>query len=233
MTTLAVPLPPAFAPTRESLRTLACYVVSPARKARTGRIGLQSTGDGFGTPPFDDGTRVVVRGATLAVEPRAAVPITTVAAAAAYVGLELSPDPGVGKDLPPFVPEAPLDVDEASSLALGAWYAVADAVLQRLGNGDLDVGERWVWPEHFDLATVVTVAGAAKANVGFSPGDATSAEPYVYVGPWDMEGVSGPYWNASFGALLPYATIAAAPEPAERAAAFIAEGLDLLRARTR
>jgi hypothetical protein len=231
MSALASPLPPAFAATRESLRTLACYVVSPARKARTGRIGLASTGDGFGTPAFDDGTRIVVRGRTLAVEPAAPVLITTVSAAAAHVGIQLSPDPGVGSDLPPFSPEAPLDVDEASSLALGAWYALADGVLQTISGDDLDVAERWLWPEHFDLATVVTVGDEVKANVGFSPGDTTSAEPYVYVGPWDMAGLSGPYWNASFGAVLGYGPLVAAADSTQRAADFITEGLDLLRAR--
>jgi hypothetical protein len=57
------------------LWTLACYVIAPERKARTGRIGLRPTGDGFGTPPFEDGSRVVVRGDRLARVPGEAVPI--------------------------------------------------------------------------------------------------------------------------------------------------------------
>ena len=59
-------LPPTFTATRNGLHRLACFVISPARKARTGRIGLRATGDGFGTPPFDDGSRIAVRGADLA-----------------------------------------------------------------------------------------------------------------------------------------------------------------------
>jgi hypothetical protein len=59
------PLPSTFAATRESLRALACYVISPARKARTGHISLEPTEGGFGTPPFDDGYRIAIRGARL------------------------------------------------------------------------------------------------------------------------------------------------------------------------
>ena len=44
---------------------------------------------------------------------------------------------------------------------------------------------------------------AAQVNLGFSPGDAFSDDPYVYVGPWGpaRPGDDG-YWNAPFGAAL-------------------------------
>src|ERR1044071_2559558 len=112
MTTLDLDLPASFVTTRESLRTLACYAMSPARKARTGRINLVSTGDGFGTPPFDDGTSIVVVGHRLVRRPAGeGIRITAARAAAAFLGVELSADPGVGHDLPPFAPDDPLDVD--------------------------------------------------------------------------------------------------------------------------
>ena len=129
------PLPPRFGLTRAGLRALACYVVAPARKAATGRIGLRPTGDGFGTPPFDDGTRIVVRGDELVREPGAGARITTLRAAAEFLVVELSPDPGVGHDLPPFEPDAQLDVDATASLALGAWYAFGQQMLDGLGGG--------------------------------------------------------------------------------------------------
>ena len=66
LTSALEPLPSTFDETRKGLWTLACYVIAPERKARTGRIGLRPTGDGFGTPPFEDGSRVVVRGDRLA-----------------------------------------------------------------------------------------------------------------------------------------------------------------------
>src|SRR5207342_1209321 len=76
LTSVLDPLPATFGETREGLRTLACYVIAPERKARTGRIGLRPTGDGFGTPPFEDGSRVLVRGDRLARQPGDTVPIT-------------------------------------------------------------------------------------------------------------------------------------------------------------
>src|SRR5687768_15375389 len=103
------PLPPSFAPTRESLRALACYVISPFRKARTGRIGLRPTGDGFGTPILEDPPHLSVQGARLVLDSHAHR-ITTLRAAAEAAGVDLSPDPGVGHDLPPFEPDADLAV---------------------------------------------------------------------------------------------------------------------------
>jgi len=38
------------------------YVVAPTRYAATGRFGLRSTPDGFGTPAFD-GRRIRIEGA--------------------------------------------------------------------------------------------------------------------------------------------------------------------------
>ncbi len=227
-TQMALPaLPPSFASTRESLRTLACYVISPARKARTGRIGLRSTGDGFGTPPFDDGSRLLVEGDRLVRDPGDSIPITTLPAAAGFVGVELSPDPGVGHDLPPYRPDEPLAVDRDASLALGAWYAFAQGALDRLREEWTDgtISEAQLWPEHFDLAVIVELENGAKVNVGFSPGDAFSPEPYAYVGPHDTAGLDGDYWNAPFGAYLPYARI----DSEEAALAFVRQGLGALR----
>lgn len=226
------PLPDEFVPTRESLRALACFVLAPAFKARTGRIGLRPVGQGFGTRPFDDGSRLVVRGAELVIDPGAAAPITTLRDAAAFVRLALSPDPGVGRDLPPYEPDRVLAVDRDASLALGAWYALGHDVLEDL-RGLFDpsaVTEAQLWPEHFDYAVTVTVGDDVKANVGFSPGDGFESGPYVYVGPHVTDGLEGAYWNAPFGAFLPYAALSLVDDPATPALAFVTEGLDLLTA---
>lgn len=224
---MLAPLPPAFAATRESLRALACYVVAPARKARTGRIGLRPTGDGFGTPPFDDGSRVLVRGAALGREPGGAVPITTLRAAAEFLGVALSADPGVGHDLPPFEPDVDLGVDAHASFALGAWYSFGQEVLDgvRAEFWSAAVSEAQLWPEHFDLAVVVELSSGATANVGFSPGDTFCSDPYAYVGPHELEGLADAYWNAPFGAYLPYHRLAAAVDPTTAARTFIHQGL--------
>jgi hypothetical protein len=89
-------------------------------------------------------------------------------------------------------------------------------------TADAAVGQ--IWPEHFDLGTDVAVGGG-RANLGVSPGDRFSAEPYLYVGPWsaDRPGDAA-YWNASFGALATWSEI---PE-VDAADAFFARGLGYL-----
>jgi hypothetical protein len=232
--TAITPPPTGFATTRDALRALACFVIAPARKARTGRISLQPSGEGFGTPPFDDGTQIVVRGNQLLIEPGRQIPITTLRAAADALQLTLSPDPGVGHDLPPFTPDVPLAVDATASLWLGAWYAFGARHLDRLRVGQADdaVSTSQLWPEHFDLAVLRDLAGSG-VNIGFSPGDATIDEPYVYVGPHDTAGLVGDYWNASFGAVLRHAELRAASDPDDATSTFIDTGLRLLEARRR
>jgi len=224
-------LPAAYVTTRDVLHMLACYVVAPARKARTGRIGLRPTGDGFGTPPFDDGSRIVVRGDGLAVVPGAEIVITTLRAGAEFLGVELTSDPGVGSDLPPFQPDRDLDVDSDASLALGQWYSMGQSVLDQLpallGERAATISEAQLWPEHFDLALVVEMAGGKKVNVGFSPGDTYVYEPYVYVGPQEFERPDGGYWNARFGAYLTYSGMNERDQAAD-ALDFVDRGFALL-----
>lgn len=222
-------LPTSFAATRGALHAVACYVVAPARKVRTGRIGLRSTGDGFGTPPFDDGTRIVVRGDRLVHEPGGGVAITTLRAAADRLGVALSPDPGVGHDLPPYEPDALLAVDPAASFALGAWYRFGQEVLDELRAGStLAITEPQLWPEHFDLAVIAELGTGLAVNVGFSPGDRFHDDPYLYVGPPDMDGLTDAYWNAPFGALVDRSELVAASDPRGAALAFVGRGLSLL-----
>ncbi|HYT39260.1 MAG TPA: hypothetical protein VEN99_07110, partial [Acidimicrobiia bacterium] len=59
------PLPDGYVETREALRRLAVYVISPARKAVEGRIGLRATPGGFGTPIFGVDHQLRVEGASL------------------------------------------------------------------------------------------------------------------------------------------------------------------------
>jgi hypothetical protein len=191
----------------------------------TGHIGLRAVGEGFGTPPFEDGTRIVVREDMLVREPGDWIQITTTRAAAEFLGIELSVDPGVGRDLPPYSPDAELRVDKNASLVLGRWYALGAGFLAELETvlepGD-SMSEPQLWPEHFDLAISVILENQVKVNLGFSPGDRFSAEPYMYIGPQDLGGVSGQYWNAPFGAYLPY-------RESERVFDFVRHGFGLLR----
>lgn len=239
MSSRLAPLPDDLGATREALRTVACYVVGPARRAVDGHIGLQPTPGGFGTPVLGDPPRQVrVEGSSLVVVRDGVdgrVPVTTLEAAAGLVGLELVPDPGVGTDLPAFDPVAPLPIDDAAAAVIGAWYALGDEVLARVGAAvPGSLSEPTLWPEHFDLAAVHRGGdpddASRTANVGFSPGDAATPEPYLYVGPWQRDGLDDPFWNVSYGAQLGHADLAAADDPAEMALAFIGRALSLLAA---
>jgi hypothetical protein len=194
-------LPASYTSTRRSLHALACFVIAPARLARTGRIGLRVTPGGFGTPAFDDGSLISVRDNQLLREPGGCLPITTLRSAARFVEVELIPDPGVGKDLPAFEPDRVLAVDVESSRALAYWYSRGTIALggirRRLGD-TAAVGEAQIWPEHFDLAAEVSIDGRG-ATVGFSPGDSFCNEPYAYVAPTSPH-PPATFWNAPFGA---------------------------------
>lgn len=225
------PLPPSFAATREALRAVACYVVGPWRRIRTGRIGLQPFDGGFATPVLGDGTRLGVVGDELVRAPGDRHRLTTLAAAADWAGVELSADPGVGHDLPPLEPHEELGVDVAASEALGRWYAFGREVLDALPPNGVTVGEAQLWPEHFDLALVAEAPGRGDVNLGCSPGDGYLDQPYVYVGPHDRSGLDSDYWNAPFGAVLSHAELTAAPDPHAGAVGFVVTGMHLAAAR--
>ena len=202
-------LPDAFATTVASLHRVAELIVAPARKPDN-EIALQATDGGFGTPTFEydgDSHQVRVEGAELvhaegATERRA--PLSSLSVAAEVVA-ELLP-PGAELDA------AALQVDPVAAVALAAWYAFADAVLNRLiaEASPADAPSSAIlWPEHFDLAIESGDEGRGlRANYGASPGDEGHPQPYLYVGPWTAA-VSGELWQASgfSGAELGYAEL--------------------------
>jgi hypothetical protein len=195
-------------------------VVAPARLARAGEIGLTPLPGGFGTPPLPDGTTIGVRGGEL-VDGDRSTPITTLRDATAFVGIELSPTPDVGGDLPPYEPDAALVIDAGAARELADWYAMGANALARFDAGDATVSPITLWPEHFDLAVTVELPGGVGINIGLSPGDHSSDEPYAYVGPWDRSGLDDAFWNAAFGAQR---TRHQVPDDAALDA-FIAEGI--------
>ena len=216
------PLPAGFAATITALHRVAEEVVAPARKPDN-EIALQATPGGFGTPPFEyDGEERQVRVEAdalvyaVAGEERRAR-ISSLAEAGALVA-DLLPEE-VSLD------DAPLDVDRSAAEALGAWYALGDAVLKELiaeAGPDDDPSMANLWPEHFDLAIELGAdAEGARANYGFSPGDENHPEPYLYVGPWTAK-VEGELWQARgfAGAELDYAELRGATDPHQAAIDF-------------
>jgi len=226
-----------YGTTRTELHRVAAHVLARRRFALTGRFGLRVTPGGFGTPLFGDDEVVRIDGDCLLRERRvddravtAPHPLdgATLREVAAFADVELDADFKAGNDTPALGdPDARLRVDGASVAILGDWYGRgAQAVDESVaGLGDAaDAAVAQIWPEHFDLGTDVAV-GSGRANLGVSPGDAVSAEPYLYVGPWsaDRPGDAA-YWNASFGALATWSEV---PD-ADAAAAFFARGLGYL-----
>ncbi len=210
------PLPDGFAATVEALHRVAERIVAPARKPDN-EISLRATPGGFGTPVFEfEGGehQVRVEGAELihtAGGDERRAPLDSLATAATAVSELLPADAELDDD--------PLAVEEDSSRALGAFYALAAAALAELvaeaSAADAPTPPR-LWPEHFDVAIELgSEADGVRANYGASPGDENHGEPYLYVGPWTAK-VSGELWNARGfpGAELGYSELLAAPDPA-------------------
>jgi hypothetical protein len=226
-------LPATFAATRDALHAVAEHVLAPARHRATGRIGLQPTPGGFGTPPFGAGESLRVEGTDLVhrrdgAERRA--PLTTLGEAARFAAVPLGAPP-VYAAATPADPDRPLALDAGAADVLAGWYAFAHRLLRELcaaRAGD-DPSDVQLWPEHFDLATDLGDAAAgARANYGASPGDGAIAEPYLYVGPWDAARRTGPLGTHPWGTALTYRALAAAADPVEAGRAFFASAASLL-----
>jgi hypothetical protein len=71
------------------------------------------------------------------------------------------------------------DRTSAGRTELARWYAAADGVLRALASRTPGASPVRCWPHHFDIGTVLPPG----IGVGFSPGDASYAEPYFYVTP--------------------------------------------------
>jgi hypothetical protein len=78
--------------------------------------------------------------------------------------------------------------DPAALAELERWYANAAGLLDEITAADPAASDVRCWPHHFDIATLITLAGegeeATTIGVGMSPGDGSYADPYLYVTPW-------------------------------------------------
>jgi len=230
------PVPAAFARSRDGLHALAFYVISPARRVRTGHIGLQWSPGGFGTPVFD-GRQIRVEGTDLVVETEQGThraSISTLAAAGDLIGY--APNPADKHDfdvldMPP--PYEPLGVTADAVALVDAWFGLGAAALDELRAAETtgDSTAPTLWPEHFDLAIELgDEARVERATYGVSPGDADHPEPYAYVSAWRDVDRRDPYWNdRSFsGATIAYADVAAATEPRAELVEFFRHGVRAL-----
>jgi hypothetical protein len=151
---------------------------------------------------------------------------------ASFAAVDLAVPFSAGANTPPLgVTDAPLHLDADELAALSAWFDLGWRVLDAC-TGKLD--DSWtcstvqLWPEHFDVGVTVERRGGPGVNLGFSPGDGFSPEPYVYVGPWGPERPGEPtFWNAPFGAFVTRADAGNAAS----ALSFLRRGLDLVTTR--
>src|SRR5258707_690277 len=117
-------LPASFVAGRNGLHALAEHVLAPARHRVDGHIGLVPTPGGFGTPVFGEGERVRVDGIELVHErpgTTTRVGITTLGAAAQFVGVTLGEPTGVYATTTPCAPDLSIALDVDTARALATW----------------------------------------------------------------------------------------------------------------
>ena len=239
---LLAELPDGYLASVEDYHRLAFAVLGEARRVATGRFGLRSLPQGFGTPVFDVPMgragemecQVWVAGDELfATEGgvQRSTHITSLNAAAEFVGV--SPGTEAREHDSPELGDADrwLRVSTEVGKHLVAWYRLGADVLEQLSAlpGASDADEIQLWPGHFDIATAIGDAESGKrATYGLSPGDKAHPFPYAYVGPWGEVDRSDPYWNddAFGGASIPFAKMLAAASPADAAFEFLFAGFD-------
>ena len=192
--------------TRRSLHGVAEGVLAGPQYRESGTIRLRATGGGFATvkdPALAvDGTDLVVAGNRIPLQ-------GTYRDLAAAAGVDWGSPEGLYHDHSGVDPDDRMVVDPSGAAVLAGWFARGDAALRRVAEGATPV----LWPEHFDLALTVD-----EVNLGVSPGDTWSAQPYAYVGPWEPG--QGDFWNAPFGAARPMSALL----DVDALAAFFSEG---------
>lgn len=233
----ALPAVPAGYPeARDGYHRLAYGLVAEARRLATTKFGLRYTRGGFGTPFFGDDEQVRVEHGALVHQRGGQVdhaPITSLRAAADFLGIEPGTDAGE-HDSPPLGDlHADLGTTAEAGAFLAAWFGFAWAVLEelRLTPDAVDVERTQLWPGHFDPALAMGDAETgARATYGASPGDADHDEPYLYVGAWGDVDRDDPFWNetAFNGASMPFRDLRDAADPVTAAIEFFRDGHERL-----
>jgi hypothetical protein len=198
--------------TRLELQRVATHVLARRRCDATGKFGLRATPGGIGTPAFGpahDLEVVRISGTDLVHERGRALTArsirgSTLRELATGVGVDLASDFSAGHDTPDLGDlDAPITIDPDVAAGLAAWFALGWRALDVVARSARDPAPAQLWPEHFDASSLVSIGEGPddRCDVGISPGDRFSDEPYLYVGPWTKERPGdAAYWNAAFGA---------------------------------
>ncbi len=205
------PLPESYLAGRTELHRIAEEVLKPKRVLETrDEIALCFTPGGFGTPRWEQGVESGLPGA------------------ARVEGTEIVITAGSDEV------RTPTAVEASVGAAVADWFALGTVALAGLidAGADLDPEPIRLWPEHFDVATVLgDEAAGTRANFGASPGDELHPEPYLYVGPW-VERPQSEIWNATgfHGAELSYAELLDSGNQLADATAFFITHMEALSA---
>ena len=211
---------------------LAYSVVAEARYQCNGKFGLRYTRGGFGTPFFGDDVQVRVVSDRLVVQAAGrarSTAVTTLREAGEFVGV--APGTTAAEHDSPELGDIDRRLDTRAEVGdfLGAWFGLATAALEelRFSPGVVDPERVQLWPGHFDPAIAAGDTGPGRrATYGFSPGDHSHDEPYIYVAAWGDVDRADPFWNETnfIGASLPYRTLAAADDHYAAAVDFLKGG---------
>ena len=222
--------------TRDALHRIGNHVLARARHDATGRIGLRSTPGGFGTPAFGDAVEVLRVSGNGLVRERdghsSTIPMhgATLADLAAFAGVDRTQPFDAGGDTPPVGdPHAAISLDATEVARLADWWGFGWRVLDTVVAAARDAMAIQLWPEHFDAGTSVGVGENGRCNLGASPGDSFSDEPYLYLGPQTSDRPGDQtYWNAPFGAVLRRGDVTSASDAFTSGVEFLRRGLALL-----
>jgi hypothetical protein len=117
---------------------------------------------------------------------------------------------------------------------LAHWFANASLVLEAVRASRKGASPVRCWPHHFDIATLITIDDKRSIGVGLSPGDATYAEPYLYVAPWPyperstLPALANASWHIAgwTGAVLSAASIVASADQHQTVTSFVETAID-------
>jgi hypothetical protein len=124
--------------------------------------------------------------------------------------------------LPYNVPGAP--GKDPNLPALARWFAAGAEVLEqtRAKHWRLKPSPAWLWPHHFDMATLISFSKDKSIGVGVSMGDHYYAQPYAYISaypaPKDPKAGAlppGGHWHTKdfFGAVATAEELLEQPDP--------------------
>jgi hypothetical protein len=214
------------------LHRISAHVLGRRRYAVSGHFGLRAGPDGITTPAFgpEPETLRLTSGCLLRELGNECHALSlagaTLAELAAFAGADLAVEFSAGSDMPALGRvDEPLALDAKELDELFAWFALGWRVLDQVAA---DLPEQCsqttvqLWPEHFDVGTSFDLGAPGSVNLGFSPGDAFSDEPYAYIGPVPASAAADEFWNAPFGALLPRSRL----RDASDGVSFLRSGLD-------